>query len=401
LFAKRLGENGGRLLPFGPPLPTTYDQAFCDRAALLAQLTNQHVVRSFTSPGETLFIGIYNWEYKQVVPSWLVDAKRSQYVRGAQAFAAHPKFSSGAKSGSERTNVRVMINVFLCDPRPYYRGSGTGTASNIVQQLDGLSPESVNETDELAASNSAPHPLPLCPLPPDPAWDTNVTFLVLPLLLGIVTSLGMVICATVWSRIFRYHLLRAVYGGDVQLDVHLHSMAGNPDISSRELQRDFLTIDEIRSMFPTFVFTKKQAVALGTSGDPSCSVCLSSYEEGERLRRLGCGHTYHADGCLDQWLQTSATCPRCRKSARIADVSHTALTAVRGALRHTVAGLGRVATGISRLLPGGSGAARSRNGSDGAVVGGGGSLGPGMRRTSPRGVYAPVSIGADGEVGEL
>ncbi|KAK2997734.1 hypothetical protein RJ639_020332 [Escallonia herrerae] len=44
-----------------------------------------------------------------------------------------------------------------------------------------------------------------------------------------------------------------------------------------------------------------------------CAVCLSAFEEGEVIRRLGCGHTFHKD-CVDKWLQQdSATCPLCRK----------------------------------------------------------------------------------------
>lgn len=43
-----------------------------------------------------------------------------------------------------------------------------------------------------------------------------------------------------------------------------------------------------------------------------CTVCLSEIEEGERIRKLRCKHTFHRD-CLDQWLQQYwATCPLCR-----------------------------------------------------------------------------------------
>ncbi|GLT68873.1 hypothetical protein SLA2020_410680 [Shorea laevis] len=43
-----------------------------------------------------------------------------------------------------------------------------------------------------------------------------------------------------------------------------------------------------------------------------CIVCLSEIEEGEKVRRLKCNHTFHRD-CLDEWLQQFwATCPLCR-----------------------------------------------------------------------------------------
>lgn len=43
-----------------------------------------------------------------------------------------------------------------------------------------------------------------------------------------------------------------------------------------------------------------------------CTVCLSTFEEGELIRKLKCKHVFHKD-CLDTWLQQcSATCPLCR-----------------------------------------------------------------------------------------
>lgn len=46
-----------------------------------------------------------------------------------------------------------------------------------------------------------------------------------------------------------------------------------------------------------------------------CSVCLSTFEEGEEIRKLKqCNHTFHKN-CLDTWLQQDwATCPLCRRS---------------------------------------------------------------------------------------
>ncbi|CAA7390782.1 unnamed protein product [Spirodela intermedia] len=43
-----------------------------------------------------------------------------------------------------------------------------------------------------------------------------------------------------------------------------------------------------------------------------CVVCLSGFEEGERLRQLPrCSHVFHID-CIDVWLQNSVKCPICR-----------------------------------------------------------------------------------------
>lgn len=47
--------------------------------------------------------------------------------------------------------------------------------------------------------------------------------------------------------------------------------------------------------------------------DPQCSICLSSYEDGQEVRVLPCEgkHHFHKD-CCDSWLTVNATCPICR-----------------------------------------------------------------------------------------
>ncbi|KAE8809555.1 RING-H2 finger protein ATL5K [Hordeum vulgare] len=43
-----------------------------------------------------------------------------------------------------------------------------------------------------------------------------------------------------------------------------------------------------------------------------CAVCLSEFQEGERLRLLPpCLHLFHID-CIDAWLYATANCPLCR-----------------------------------------------------------------------------------------
>ncbi|KAK7399494.1 hypothetical protein VNO78_10678 [Psophocarpus tetragonolobus] len=51
-----------------------------------------------------------------------------------------------------------------------------------------------------------------------------------------------------------------------------------------------------------------------------CRVCLSEFQEGDKVRNLNCRHTFHKD-CLDQWLQQYyATCPLCRNKVLPDDV---------------------------------------------------------------------------------
>jgi len=49
---------------------------------------------------------------------------------------------------------------------------------------------------------------------------------------------------------------------------------------------------------------------LFSDADASCSVCLSTYESSDRLRRLPCGHHFHQQ-CADKWLCRSKRCPLC------------------------------------------------------------------------------------------
>lgn len=117
-----------------------------------------------------------------------------------------------------------------------------------------------------------------------------VFVLVLPLVLGTLALLTVFTCARAWARIRRR---------SAGLGAH-----------------DRLTPAETEMMFPRFAYLKAHGAALDGAGEPSCVICLNPYEEADTLRRLRCGHSYHAN-CLDEWLKTNASCPRCRKPARI------------------------------------------------------------------------------------
>jgi hypothetical protein len=42
-----------------------------------------------------------------------------------------------------------------------------------------------------------------------------------------------------------------------------------------------------------------------------CGVCIESYEDGDAVTKLPCGHVYHID-CIQSWLNEHCTCPSCR-----------------------------------------------------------------------------------------
>jgi hypothetical protein len=68
---------------------------------------------------------------------------------------------------------------------------------------------------------------------------------------------------------------------------------------------------------PTETFHAKKELEQQQQADGDaelkCLVCQSEYEDNDTLRRLPCGHCFHAD-CVDQWLTRTDQCPYCRTS---------------------------------------------------------------------------------------
>merc|ERR1711920_215443 len=66
---------------------------------------------------------------------------------------------------------------------------------------------------------------------------------------------------------------------------------------------------------PTYQFGDSEAPSV-RSRKPTCIICLSEIEVGDNVRRLPCGHDFHAR-CVDDWLKLSSTCPlRCTNNIR-------------------------------------------------------------------------------------
>jgi len=71
---------------------------------------------------------------------------------------------------------------------------------------------------------------------------------------------------------------------------------------------------KISELCPKLEFTMSMALGKAENHtEVKCQVCQFTYEEGEILRRLPCGHCFHA-ACIEQWLETKDTCALCRKS---------------------------------------------------------------------------------------
>ncbi|TKY47624.1 E3 ubiquitin-protein ligase RHA2A [Spatholobus suberectus] len=94
----------------------------------------------------------------------------------------------------------------------------------------------------------------------------------------------------------------------IELIILIQKLRSRP-ISTRQ----YLKLIEKKN--PTICYTKRLKAV-----PAECRVCLSEFEEGEKVRKLKCQHTFHRD-CLDKWLQQYwATCPLCRKQVVPDDV---------------------------------------------------------------------------------
>ncbi|KAH7852563.1 hypothetical protein Vadar_026396 [Vaccinium darrowii] len=63
--------------------------------------------------------------------------------------------------------------------------------------------------------------------------------------------------------------------------------------------------------FPVFNFSEIKHLKIG-KGALTCAVCVSEFEDNERLRLLPkCDHVFHPE-CIDPWLASHSTCPICR-----------------------------------------------------------------------------------------
>jgi len=94
-----------------------------------------------------------------------------------------------------------------------------------------------------------------------------------------------------------------------------------PDIQRTSRQRR-MSVDSIPTGISpsriegcTFTHNYRKIVGIDSSGEDkdsrTCVICLQDFEEGARVRRLGCLHLFHVT-CVDTWLNRNRFCPVCR-----------------------------------------------------------------------------------------
>merc|ERR1712232_799920 len=102
-------------------------------------------------------------------------------------------------------------------------------------------------------------------------------------------------------------------------------------LATLRLDEEYLNnrVKELEAAILRQVGTKKKSNGMATSDiaarcpaerlpatvEEECPVCLEVFEASVIVRRLPCGHLMHKE-CCEKWLQTSGTCPTCRRDVR-------------------------------------------------------------------------------------
>lgn len=136
-------------------------------------------------------------------------------------------------------------------------------------------------------------------------WDTKSPTV---LSMAIVLFVSLAICIVVtfvkryfWRRYVRQLRMQRVFAQLDEQHGRRGSQVGTPSTVITSLQ--------------VIKYDAEQAEELKRQGEePTCTICLEDYNEGDELRRMPhCRHVFHQE-CSDLWLRSSQTCPNCRTS---------------------------------------------------------------------------------------
>ncbi|CAL4885467.1 unnamed protein product [Urochloa decumbens] len=138
---------------------------------------------------------------------------------------------------------------------------------------------------------------------------------------AMIALLAAVVAVFVFIAFFTVYLRHCTGGGySVRTENHRAAVAvPNFDAfisRSRRLRRPRGLDADVIEAFPTMKYAEARALRVGKGGGGGgaleCAVCLSEFEDEERLRLLPkCSHAFHPD-CIGEWLASHVTCPVCR-----------------------------------------------------------------------------------------
>ncbi|MBA0750352.1 hypothetical protein Gogos_001766, partial [Gossypium gossypioides] len=122
------------------------------------------------------------------------------------------------------------------------------------------------------------------------SFDQNVLMVLSVILLGFIFSLGL-------NLIIRC-VLRCSNGADSESIDNSSAAIVNIGIETKALKT-----------FPVVNYSAQMNLP---GQDSECLICLSEFTAGERLRFLPkCNHGFHVR-CVDKWLKSHTSCPKCR-----------------------------------------------------------------------------------------
>ncbi|KAK3211516.1 hypothetical protein Dsin_016222 [Dipteronia sinensis] len=132
--------------------------------------------------------------------------------------------------------------------------------------------------------------------PPNPAvgsdFDSNVVMVLSVLLCALVCSLGL------------NSLIRCLLRCSSSLVASGSDASSSAGIENKGIKQKAL------KTFPVVNYSAE----LNLPGlDTECVICLSEFSSGERVRLLPkCNHGFHVR-CIDKWLKSHSSCPKCRQ----------------------------------------------------------------------------------------
>ncbi|KAG0534979.1 hypothetical protein BDA96_04G326300 [Sorghum bicolor] len=133
---------------------------------------------------------------------------------------------------------------------------------------------------------------------------------------AMIALLAAVVAVFVFIAFFTVYLRHCTGYGARSADGDDRAMRNfDAFISRSRRQRRPRGLDaEVVEAFPTMKYAEAKALRVGKQGGGAleCAVCLSEFEDEERLTLLPkCSHAFHPD-CIGEWLASHVTCPVCR-----------------------------------------------------------------------------------------
>ncbi|CAH9077244.1 unnamed protein product [Cuscuta epithymum] len=129
-------------------------------------------------------------------------------------------------------------------------------------------------------------------------FETNASLIIVVLFLALIFALG-------FSAAVRCVLRRRRRRHSASLSLSGRGNAGKETKAAGDEEEGEVS-------FPTVIFSS--AAEGGGASPEECTICLSEFVEGERLRVLEkCKHCFHIE-CIQKWLKTHSSCPTCRAS---------------------------------------------------------------------------------------